>query len=106
MNICTIEGCINPVHGNGLCSTHYMRNRRIKPVDACIIKGCHNKSLCKKMCSKHYQASKRKKKKKPICRFRECGRKHYANGLCNKHYHQEYYIGKLVEEIRNDNNVL
>lgn len=63
---CSFPGCINEMHGRGLCGSHYQQQRRGTILHA-IGDGAPPR----------------------LCDFDGCGRPHYAYGLCEAHRDQQ-----------------
>ena len=65
--ICSTGGCENHVHAGGVCSIHYMQNRRAELATTeqrvCSVKGCTDHVEAKSMCNKHYMADYRARKR-------------------------------------------
>lgn len=60
---CTFEGCINPVHGRGLCTAHLQqlyRGQQLRPL----------------------------RQTRKVCDFPGCDRPHHSRGYCDAHYTQ------------------
>lgn len=65
MSSCIVVDCGRPVHGHGLCGTHYKQRRNGK-----------------------VPAPFRARRKGARCDFQGCGRPHYGHGLCEAHLSQ------------------
>jgi hypothetical protein len=51
---CKIDGCSNKVQAKGLCSKHYMADRRKNNKDKCKVENCSNPVNSKGFCNRHY----------------------------------------------------
>lgn len=65
MNGCSVASCGRKVRAQGLCDSHYQRQRRGRPVDAPL---------------RSYGGTG--------CSVAGCERRHTAGGLCGSHWHQ------------------
>lgn len=106
MNFCAFEACKMPVHGHGLCGTHYRQKRRIGklsiphvPITSCKFTGCERPHKSKGYCAQHYQHSLkfgapreiqparwRGESKYVHCTVSGCAAKHSSHGWCMSHY--------------------
>lgn len=126
--ICLVENCEKYVHAKNLCSGHYQRQQRGKPLDAkpltvsrkadqvCSIEWCERSHYSSDLCQMHWQRQRmgrdmnapvraRKDQSRP-CEFPGCRRTHHANGYCNLHARRDregtdlgaYVRGSLTPE--------
>lgn len=109
--ICVMPDCGRPEKCDHLCSTHYIRRMKGKPLDApirtfrqtgeCRVEGCERKPLAKNLCAPHYQ---RQKDGRPLdapfrsrtradCAVDGCERLSSAYGMCPVHYQRQRRSG-------------
>lgn len=106
MNLCAFESCRMPVHGHGLCGTHYRQKERVGKLSAphvaiknCGFSGCGRPHKSKGLCSQHYQhflkfgspreiqpARWRGERKHAHCTVGGCRAPHSSHGWCASHY--------------------
>jgi hypothetical protein len=71
---CNESSCMQPVHGQGLCVTHYNKRYNEKKRDLnCTFEGCDEPQRRRSLCSKHYRL------------LDKCGfcKKKYSGSECN-----------------------
>lgn len=63
---CNIKGCDRVHYANGLCNTHYARQRKTgsvelidRPAPRCSVSGCDQKVTAQSLCSMHYTRLRR-----------------------------------------------
>lgn len=101
---CAIRGCDRPFRAMGLCSVHYERLRRGKPLEpvavkpekpkGCKVSGCEKPHKAKGYCAAHYMVH-RSKTGDP-CKVQGCDRGVQAKGYCGAHY-ARYRTGRDME---------
>lgn len=97
MTNCKEGNCTRPVHGRGLCGTHYNRLRRQGALGGaeCSVQGCTKTSFTKGKCSGHYKLSRLEG---VPCDAPGCDRDSYERGYCSAHV-QQVRRGKEPGEI-------
>jgi hypothetical protein len=104
---CSVEGCPKPRSAKTLCSTHYARLQRGKPLDhplgwrtrveGCSVEGCDRPHEAKGLCATHYRRVGRTGTTRgdiPIktpdgtqgCLVDGCGNPHKGLGYCASHH--------------------
>ena len=105
--VCSVETCTRNVQSRGLCTGHYQRHRKGKPLDetplarsfradeVCSIEWCDRTHYSAGLCQMHSQRKRlgrdmnapvraRKDQARP-CDYPDCNRTHHANGYCGLH---------------------
>ena len=96
-NVCSINGCNNQHHAQGLCNTHYGSLRRsgkfkrTAKSTGCLVHNCDGVHRSKGYCHRHYLQIRRHGKiidHPEYCKVAGCKEKYSALGYCSKHYNR------------------
>lgn len=92
---CSVPTCENDAYQTGLCSAHYTRKRRGKPMDEqCTTEGCVAPAVRIRptLCRTHLDEEA---SPDGLCRTEDCKRPASRRGLCTTHYFRQYERGTL-----------
>jgi hypothetical protein len=93
---CAVPGCAARCKGQGMCTTHYMRQRRHgstddrprgrRPKTLTVCRECGKPEVGRGLCRRCYATWLRHGEDRPRCTVDGCERPRYSKGLCSLHY--------------------